>query len=70
LGFLILLFIGFSFTMQAQIQVGDDDELIDYTNPKEYEIGGITISGIKYLDHKVLVMLSGLAVLSMIFCRP
>ncbi len=62
LGFLILLFIGFSFTMQAQIQVGDDDELIDYTNPKEYEIGGITISGIKYLDHKVLVMLSGLAV--------
>ncbi len=35
---------------------------IDYSKPKEYEIGGITISGIKYLDHNVLVQLSGLKV--------
>jgi len=35
---------------------------IDYSKPKEYEIGGGTISGIKYLDQNVLVHLSGLKV--------
>ncbi|MBN2682601.1 MAG: BamA/TamA family outer membrane protein [Bacteroidales bacterium] len=33
---------------------------IDYTSPKEYEIGGITISGVQHLDHNVLTHLSGL----------
>ncbi len=35
---------------------------IDYSKPKQYEIGGITISGIKYLDQNVLIHLSGLQV--------
>jgi outer membrane protein insertion porin family len=35
---------------------------IDYSAPKSYEIGGITISGIKYLDHNVLIHISGLKV--------
>lgn len=35
---------------------------IDYSKPAEYEIGGITISGIKYLDHNILTHLSGLKV--------
>jgi len=35
---------------------------LDYSKPKTYEIGGITISGIKYLDHNALVHLSGLKV--------
>ena len=35
---------------------------LDYSNPKEYEIGGITVSGIKYLDQNVLIHLSGLKV--------
>lgn len=35
---------------------------IDYSKPKEYEIGGVTVSGIKYLDKNVLVHLSGLKV--------
>jgi len=35
---------------------------IDYATPKEYEIGGITISGVKYLDHNVLISFSGLRV--------
>jgi len=61
LGFFVLLFITFSTSLQGQVQMGDDD-LIDYSTPQEYEIGGITVSGIKYLDQKVLIMLSGLAV--------
>lgn len=32
----------------------------DYANPKEYHIGGISITGIRYLNHNALVQLSGL----------
>ena len=35
---------------------------LNYNNPKTYEIGGITISGVQYLDRNVLIMISGLAV--------
>lgn len=35
---------------------------IDYANPKEYEIGGIEVTGTKYLDKSVLKLLSGLSV--------
>ncbi|MFC2111112.1 outer membrane protein assembly factor BamA [Bacteroidota bacterium] len=47
--------------LTAQISIGDKS-VFDYSNPKEYEIGGITVSGIKYLDNNVLIMLSGLTV--------
>ena len=33
---------------------------LDYANPKQYIIGGITISGVKYLNHNALVQLSDL----------
>ncbi|MBU1369902.1 MAG: outer membrane protein assembly factor BamA, partial [Bacteroidetes bacterium] len=46
----------------AQIQIGSDLSAFDYSKPKEYEIGGITVEGIKYLDNNVLIMLSGLTV--------
>ena len=35
---------------------------IDYSKPKEYEIGGITVSGVKYLNQTTLINLSGLQV--------
>ena len=44
----------------AQISVGQDK--LDYSAPKQYEVGGITVSGTRYLDKKVLVLLSGLSV--------
>ena len=47
---------------QAQIQVGDDLSEIDYSAPKEYEIGGITVVGAKYVDASMLTMISGLRV--------
>lgn len=46
----------------AQIAVGSDLSPFDYARPKEYEIGGVKVSGIKYLDENVIVMLSGLTV--------
>ena len=36
--------------------------VMDYSFPKEYEIGGITISGIQFLDKNILIQLSGLQV--------
>ena len=35
---------------------------IDYANPKTYEIAGITISGVKYLNEEILIQLTGLKV--------
>ncbi|MFP4470731.1 MAG: outer membrane protein assembly factor [Bacteroidales bacterium] len=56
----LLLFI--PFIVQGQITIGQDELEIDYMNPGEYEIGGITVSGVQYLDHNVLIMISGLSV--------
>ncbi|HOI32862.1 MAG TPA: POTRA domain-containing protein, partial [Bacteroidales bacterium] len=51
-----------SVSSQAQIQIGSDLSAFDYTKPKDYEIGGINVEGVKYLDQNVLIMLSGLTV--------
>jgi outer membrane protein insertion porin family len=58
---LVLIFWFAIVAVYGQINLGDLEEL-DYANPKKYEIGGITISGIKYLDNSVLITLSGLTV--------
>lgn len=48
-------------SLKAQISLGEMN-VTDYNNPKDYYIGGITVSGVKYLDGNVLIMLSGLNV--------
>lgn len=52
----------FSLTASTQIPLGDDLNQFDYSYPKEYIIGGITVTGVQYLDHNVIIMLSGLQV--------
>ena len=34
----------------------------DYSNPKEYTISSITVSGTKYLDKNTLISISGLEI--------
>ncbi len=46
----------------AQITIGGDSIKLDYGTPKEYEIGGITVTGAQYYDKGIIVMLTGLAV--------
>ena len=60
--FVLLFFLTITTNMMAQIQVGNDLSDIDYSLPRDYEIAGITVSGVKYLDPQVLVMISGLQV--------
>ena len=59
---LITLYLLFAtLTLSAQILAGEG-QVTDYNKPKEVYIGGITVSGVKYLDGNVLIMLSGLTV--------
>ncbi len=58
---LIAIFLGFS-QSRAQVAIHKDLSAIEYSNPSEYIIGGITISGTKYLDHSTLINISGLEV--------
>ena len=46
----------------AQVQVGGDEQRVDYGNPHTYSIGGVVITGTKYLDENVLINISGLSV--------
>lgn len=52
------------FTINAQeIQLGGPDSTsMDFSTPRDYEIGGITVSGADHLDQNVLILLSGLSV--------
>jgi len=58
---LLFLYLLVSPSLHAQITIGQTD-VTDYNTPKDYYIGGITVSGVKYLDGNVLVMLSGLTI--------
>lgn len=49
-------------SVSAQVKVGGDDQQVDYGNPKTYSIGGVVITGTKYLDENVLISISGLTV--------
>jgi len=46
------------FGIYAQVK----DSTLDFSTPKVYEIGGITVSGIKHFDETVLINVSGLTV--------
>ncbi len=48
-------------TTNAQ-NIHSSGSTVDYLSPKEYEIGGVTISGVQYLDQNVLLYLTGLEI--------
>jgi outer membrane protein insertion porin family len=64
--FALIIFFVFKIDGYSQIVIGNtDDELnfeLDYNKPREFEIGGITVSGIRFLDSYALVKLTGLEV--------
>lgn len=61
--FVVFVFIITQNQAWSQIAIGGDEEItLDYNRPKEYEIGGITVSGIKFLDNYALIKLTGLEV--------
>lgn len=60
-GFLCLLMLGGQAVAQIRMQ-GAQNLVLDYNNPQKYEIGGITVSGTKFLDPATLISITGLKV--------
>ncbi len=58
---LVLFFLAFNLKAQTVI-TSDTATTIDYTYPKDYKIGGITVTGAEHLDKNVLIMLSGFVI--------
>jgi outer membrane protein insertion porin family len=46
----------------SQVQIGGENTEFDYAHPQDYVIGGIVVTGPKFLDENVLKNLSGLSV--------
>jgi len=59
---ILVALLAMPFGATAQISIGNDLSKIDYSSPTEYTIGGITVSGIEFLDKNVIIMLSDLEV--------
>jgi outer membrane protein insertion porin family len=61
---LVFLYIVLLLTIASKAQViqlgGIDSSAIDFSNPKEYTLGPIVVTGAKNLDEKVIVLLTGL----------
>lgn len=60
-GTLILLFLCVPAFSQIRMQ-GSQNLNLDYNNPQKYEIGGITVSGTRFLDPASLISITGLKV--------
>ncbi len=57
----LLLFVWITIpAVQGQTVLTGDDININYDSPREYTIGGITVSGVNYMDHNVVIMVSQL----------
>ncbi len=54
-------FLAISINTHSQVLTGEQIK-IDYNNPTEYTIGGISVSGVEYIEHNIIVMVSGLNV--------
>jgi outer membrane protein insertion porin family len=57
-----LFLLNLIFTRVNSQIISSDEIEIDYNNPKEYEIGGITIDGSDYLDKNVLIQSTDLII--------
>lgn len=60
--FSLFILIALGYCASAQVQLGGDSIDFAYDAPQRYEIGGVTVSGTRYLDEQVLINLSGLIV--------
>jgi outer membrane protein insertion porin family len=63
-GLLLILVMAAAWTAQAQVGVrpAGTDVSLDYANPRKYQVGGITVSGAKYLDQNALISITGLKI--------
>ena len=58
----IIIILLFPSLVEAQFSINTGLEDISYSNPKEYEVGGITISGTNYFNPATIRAISGIAI--------
>lgn len=63
---ILYLFVSLSFIIVAKAQIVLESDStnyqLNYMNPGEYELGGVTISGVRFLDNTALINLTGLEI--------
>lgn len=59
---LLLIIVGKHGLTNAQALLGGDTTGVSYATPKDYIIGGVTVSGAQQLDRGIILALSGLAI--------
>ena len=59
---LVLVFTAIQTQTYAQFNLGQSQEKIDYTKPKEYTVGGITVAGNNGLDENSILLLLGVEI--------
>ena len=59
---LLLVFTAIQTQTYAQFNLGQSQEKIDYTKPKEYTVGGITVAGNNGLDENSILLLLGVEI--------
>ena len=58
----ILMLCSLLFILNTAYSQENKESFVDYSEPKRYTIGEITVTGTEYIDKNVLIMLSGLRV--------
>lgn len=58
----LLLFLSMGMVNGLQAQTLDSIPVLDYSDPKEYEIGGIIVKGAEFSDDNALISIAGLKV--------
>jgi len=56
-----ILFV-FQYPLIAQVVLTESQINIDYNNPQQYRLAGITVSGENFMDHNVIIMISELTI--------
>ena len=59
---IVLFFFSLIIPSLTIAQVGLNDEVLEYTEPKDYEVGGITVTGANFSDDNAVIGISGLRV--------
>ncbi|MEL6943247.1 MAG: POTRA domain-containing protein [Bacteroidota bacterium] len=59
--FFIIVFLSSVFSLSAQT-ASDSLEVFDYSEPKEFEIGGVTVEGADYSDENAIISIAGFKV--------
>ena len=57
--FAVIVTVLLAINVQSQVEIGDD-EILNLDSPREYEIGGVSVTGVKNFDTQAILLYAGL----------